>query len=125
MKYLGIDWGLKRIGLSISEGELASPLTSVEINSLEDGVTKVLKLARSEDVEILVIGKPEGEMGKKVEKAFKLLGRSGLKVEMVDETLSTQKAKSLMIKMGLSKKMRKNDNAISASIILQEYLDNK
>ncbi len=31
MKYLGVDFGLKRVGLAVSEGELASPLQTIEV----------------------------------------------------------------------------------------------
>lgn len=125
MKYLGIDWGLKKIGLAISEGELASPLGSYQINSLDDGINKVEEIAFEEDADILVIGKPEGEMGKNVSRVVGLLQKEGLNVEVTDETLSTQRAQGKMIKMGFSQKDRKDDNAISAAIILQDFLDQR
>lgn len=125
MKYLGIDWGLKKIGLAISEGELASPLGSYNINSLDEGINKVEEIAFEEDVDVLVIGKPEGEMGKNVSRAVGLLQKDGLNVEVTDETLSTQNAQSKMVEMGFSQKKRKDDDAVSAAIILQGYLDGK
>lgn len=125
MKYLGVDWGLKRIGLALSEGELASALGSLEIKNPEDGVIKILETARIEDTDLVILGKPEGEMKKKIEKVIKRLSKAGLEVQTTDETLSTQKAKKAMIKMGFGQKMRRDDNAVAAAIILQNFLDNQ
>ena len=35
MRILGIDYGLKKIGLAISEGELAEPLGIVKVSSIK------------------------------------------------------------------------------------------
>lgn len=125
MKYLGVDWGLKQVGLAISEGELASPFKVVDIKGLKDGVRKVASLVKEENVDVVVIGLPEGEMGRVVNKTLKLLRSLGLKVVPTDETLSTQEAKRIMIEMGLGKKARREDNSLSAAIILQRWLDEK
>jgi len=123
MKYLGVDWGLKKIGLAVSEGDIASPLGVLEIKSLKDGVEKIIKVCKKEEIHLAVLGKPGGNIGKKVEKAVKILKKSGLKIETADETLSTQKAKTAMIGLGFSQKARREDNAMAAAIILQDYLD--
>lgn len=125
MKYLGLDWGLKRIGAAVSEGELASPLTTLEVNSLADAVEKVRKLVVKEAVEEVVIGQPEGLSGKMVEKAVVKLQQLGLKVTLTDETLSTQQAQAQLRQTGVGKKGRRQDDALSAAIILQQYLDEK
>lgn len=123
MKYLGIDWGLKKIGLAVSEGELASPLGSFKIKGLREGVEKVGRLVKLEGIELIVIGKPEGEMGKEVERVASLLQQRGISTTLVDETLSTQQAKELMLKMGKGRKARRDDNTTAAAVILQNFLD--
>lgn len=123
MKYLGIDWGLKRIGLAISEGQLASPLDCLIVTNLNDAIEKVKKVVDREKIDKVILGKPEGEMGKKVVEVAKRLQQIGIDVTLADETLSTQKAKSLMIEMGYGRKSRRDDNATSAAIILQHFLD--
>lgn len=123
MKYLGLDWGLKKIGLAISEGELADPAGGIEIKSLKEGIEKIVKKVRDEGADLVVIGKPEGGFGKKVEDAAKLLRKEGIRVELADETLSTQEAKREMIRMGTGKLARREDHAVAAAIILQRYLD--
>lgn len=125
MKYLGIDWGLKRVGLAISEGELAAPLPAVHIKNLEDGAKKIADAVTKEEVDLVVIGKPEGEMGKKVEKAVSELKKQGIRVAVADETLSTQEAKKTMLEMGSGRQARREDNSVAAAIILQRYLDER
>jgi putative transcription antitermination factor YqgF len=125
MKYLGVDWGLKKIGLALSEGNLASPFGSLKIQSLQEGIEKIKKIIKDHGIEMVVIGKPGGESGKWVEKAIKLLEDLKVSVIRADETLSTYKAKNLMIEMGVGQKKRRDEDTIAAVIILQRYLDEK
>lgn len=125
MRYLGIDWGLKKIGIAVSEGEIATPLETLQVNGLEDAITKVVGCIEDEIADLIILGAPEGEMGEIVKKVSKRLKSEGFDVVLSDETLSTQEAKGLMIEMGLSQKDRKEDNATAAAIILQRYLDEK
>lgn len=125
MKYLGLDWGLKKIGLAVSEGKLASPFLNLEINGLADGVEKIVNLVKKEDIHLIVLGKPEGKMGKIVEKTYQAFLKKKIKIELADETLSTHDAKEIMLEMGFSQNARKDDNAFAAAIILQRYLDEK
>jgi len=56
--------------------------------------------------------------------AKELVKITGLKVDLEDETLSSQDAQALAIKAGISRKKRKKlEHAFSASLILQKYLD--
>lgn len=123
MKYLGIDWGLKRVGLALSEGLIATPYKTLEIKSFEDGIKKIQGVADQEGAELIVIGKPEGGMSKVVDKVVKKLHSLNLYVKLGDETLSSQEALRQLIKMGVSKKSRRDDNSMAAAIILQRYLD--
>ena len=123
MRYLGIDFGLKKIGLAISEGELAAPLKVLEASNFQDALSKIKKEAA--DFDKVIIGKPEGKVGKKVTKLVSLLKKESMDIEEWDETLSSQKAMAYMIQSGLGKNKRKITDAYSAAIILQEYLDEK
>lgn len=123
MRYLGIDFGLKKIGLAISEGELAAPLKVLEASNFQDALSKIKSLAK--DFDKVIIGKPEGKVGKKVTKLVNLLRKEGMNIEEWDETLSSHKALAYMIQSGLGKNRRKIKDAYSAAIILQEYLDEK
>ena len=44
MKYLGIDYGKKKIGLALSDGSLASSYGVITSNGLSDAVQKVQKV---------------------------------------------------------------------------------
>ncbi len=124
MKYLGIDFGLKRIGIATSEGDLASPLKVIEVFSLSDAVEKIIRETREIGADMVVVGLPEGATGKAAKRLVNGLKRAGLGVVEADETLSTQNTSKLLIEMGLSKKKRAQTDAQAAAEILQNYLDN-
>lgn len=129
MKYLGIDYGKKKVGLSISEGNFASPFKVLEVGSLEDAVQKILSVIKKEEIDKVIIGTAESGEAKKIAKNFikqlKNLTPPMCDIVEVDELLSTHDASLKMIEMGVSKKSRKEDDAYAASIILQNYLDSK
>lgn len=124
MKYLGIDFGLRRIGLAISEGELASPWQILEVKSFSDAVEKTSKVIKEGEFEKIVVGLPEGKMGKNVVGFVNRLKKGGFEVETMDETLSSKIAREVMIEQGAGQKKRRHEDAYSAAQILQEYLDN-
>ena len=125
MKYLGVDFGLRRVGLAVSDGALASPSRILEGKNLTDLANQVINIFKAEDFEELVVGKPEGKTGQLAGKFIKILEKANLDMVVVDETLSTHKANELMIEMGLSRKKRKFSDAQAAAEILQNYLDSK
>lgn len=127
MKYLGIDYGMKKVGLAVSEGQVASPLKVLAISGLKDGLEKVSHEIRREEIQRVVIGVPEGSTGKMV-KSFVAELKQKYAAEPVqiietEETLSSQDAKNLMITLGTSQKERQNEDAYSAMLILQQFLD--
>ncbi len=123
MRYLGIDFGLKRVGLAFSESTLASPYKTLEVKNFKDAVDKVRQEVAKENFEKVVVGLPEGKMGQTVLGFIKALKKAGLSVEEADETLSSQKAIKQMIGANIQKNKRKLNGAYSAAIILQDYLD--
>lgn len=123
MKYLGIDFGLRRIGLATSNGELSTPYKLLEVKNLKMGVKQILELVQKEGFEKIIVGLPEGKIGKTVLEFIKALRKNGLEVIEADETLSTQVALKEMIEQGVSKKKRGMNDSAAAAIILQNYLD--
>ena len=123
MKYLGIDYGLRRIGLATSEGEIASPLRVIEVKGSKEAVEKILDLVKVESADQIVVGLPEGKMGQTVLGFIKALEKRGVDVVKADETLSSKKALQQMIDLNISKRDRKVSDDYSAAIILQDYLD--
>lgn len=120
-KYLGIDWGEKRIGLSLADEEtkLALPFKTAE--SLAD----VLKIIKEEEIDLIVLGSPKKMSGQAVDNKLWLSFLDNLKklslkpVVLIDERLSSLAADALP---GLQKDKAKRDE-IAASLILQAYLD--
>ena len=124
MRYLGIDFGLRRIGLATSEyGQLASPWQVLEVSSLKDALEKVKKVIAQNESDKIVVGLPEGKIGKKVLGFIKALKKAGFNVEEADETLSSKKAVTQMIELKIPKNKRQISDDYSAAIILQNYLD--
>ena len=125
MRYLGVDFGLRRIGLATSEGNLAAPFKVLDVKSLKDASLKVEEVIREGGFDQAVVGLPEGKMGQTVLGFIKKLRKRGINVIEVDETLSTQKALEQMIELNIPKEKRRVSDDYSAAIILQEYLDTK
>jgi len=107
-KILGIDYGRKKIGLSFSEGKLASPLKVLRIKSSEEAISKIVSLVKMENIEKVVVGVSEGKMAEEIKKfADKLKEKVNVRVETWDETLSTKDAIKLSIEAGIGQKKRK------------------
>lgn len=122
MKYLGVDFGLRRVGLSTSEGTIISPYKVLTGRGFNDLLEKVKN--ESVGFDKLVVGMPEGRMGKIVSGFIAALRKAGLDVEETQETLSSKRALDQMIELNIPKKKRQVNDAYSAAIILQDYLDN-
>lgn len=123
MNYLGIDYGRRKIGLSISEGLLARPL-AVWPNSPKL-IKKLADLSREQQISRIVVGLPEGELKAEIETwGKKLESVTSLKVIFQAEYLSTKEAKIKMITAGKSQKFRREkEDMIAATLILQDYLE--
>ncbi len=127
MRYLGIDYGLKKVGLAVSEGQVSSPLKVVATTSLKDALEKIAHEIKKEEIQRVVIGVSDGKMGK-ITKNFATELKKRYQAEQVqvietDETLTSKEAQSLMITLGTSQKERQEEDAYSAMLILQQFLD--
>ena len=124
-KILGIDFGLSKIGLAVSEGILAEPLKVLRFNTTEDALVKIVQLVEMEEIEVIVVGISEGEMGKKSKEFGEILKKKlKIKVDYQDETLTTYTAQELSRDAGIGRKKRREmEDAYSAALILQSYID--
>lgn len=119
MKYLGIDYGSKRIGIAYSDesGSIAMPLRVLESNKM--ALENVLALIAEKKVECVVMGESKDLKGKdnaiaKDIKIFKTnLEEKGVRVEYEREFFTSMHVEN------------KGDmlDASSAALILQRYLD--
>lgn len=126
MKYLGIDYGQAKVGISISGGSLAAPLSVIRYQTEEELVKKIKTILEEENINEIVVGVSESESAELSEKFAKLLEKeTGLKVNLSDETLTTQDANAYAIEAGIGREKRKKmEDAYAATLILQSYLDN-
>lgn len=143
MRYLGIDLGDKRTGLAMGDNllRIATPAGVVEVASAQDGGNALLAaLQREVDERLgvgpgsigeLVIGLPlnmDGSEGPRARasRAFaeRLAERTGRRVHLVDERLTTAAADWSMSQTGLTHKQKKRRrDAIAAAALLQGFLD--
>ena len=131
-KYLGVDFGLKRIGLSITDQEkiFAFPLTTIEFNGAFDFLKN---LFLKEEVSKVVIGYPKRLSGvdSDIESSIKIFIKKfkkqfpAIEIERFDERFTSKLASKAIVSSGLGKKQRSDKSLIdkvSAAIILQDYL---
>lgn len=125
MRYLGVDFGLRRVGLAISEGNIASPFKTIEVKDFSDAVEKVFQIVEKMNFSKIVVGLPEGKIGQTVIGFINALKKKGLNIVGADETLSSKQAILSMIAQNAPKEKRKITDAAAAAIILQQFLDSK
>lgn len=131
MRYLGVDLGTKRVGLSMSDltNLIASPFATVPFDESFDKIKEIVSEYKITD---LVIGVPKNmnnSIGESAENALKYaedLKTLGISVHLQDERRTTILAGNFMIDSNASRKTRKTKiDEAAASIILQTYLDRK
>lgn len=133
-RYLGIDYGKKRIGLALSDimGMMAQPFDVLEFKGLKNNIENILKIVKEKEVSCIVIGKPinmngtEGEMVEIIKEFVEELKKfTDIKIEMIDERLTTAQAERVLVEEGnVSREKRKGlRDKLSATFILQTYLD--
>jgi putative Holliday junction resolvase len=132
-KILSIDFGLKRTGLAMTDDAkmFAFGLETVDSKTLMD---KIGSLIEKEKVDEIVLGLPKRLnnedshitenvhlLKEAIQKKFPVL-----KVELLDERFTSKMASQAMHAAGATKKQKKEKGLIdkvSATIILQSYLD--
>lgn len=125
MKILGIDFGLKNIGLALSEGELAEPFGQLKITTMAFLVEKLKTICLEQKIELIVLGLPEGKIATVVKQFGQNLQKTiNLPLVFQDETLTSKEAIAKMIEAKKSLlKRKKEEHIIAACLILQAYLD--
>ncbi len=131
-KFLGIDYGLKRTGLSITDTDkiFSFPLETVDTLKL---IIYLKTLIEKENISRIIIGQPRrfsGEYSEVENSIIKFIASlSGFfdknEIFRFDERFTSKIAKKSLISSGVKKKLRSDKylvDKISASIILQDYL---
>lgn len=137
MRYLGLDLGTKTLGLSLSDvtGTIASTYKVIRFNENDFDIllSQIKEIVLKEGVGELVLGLPKNMNNTIGDRALvtiefkeKLENYLNMKVNLMDERLSTVSAHNYMISADMSRKKRKEKvDALAANIILQSYLDKK
>ena len=134
MRVLALDLGTKTLGLAISDETmtLSSPLTTLRYDNenydyLLDELEKIIS---KYNIKVLVLGLPknmDNSLGFASQRSMnfkKLLDeRFNIKIELVDERLTTVEAQNILIENNFSRKKRKQViDEYAAMIILDTYL---
>ncbi|OHB65982.1 MAG: hypothetical protein A2Y76_13005 [Planctomycetes bacterium RBG_13_60_9] len=133
MRYLAVDYGLKRTGLAICDAAetIASPYEV--LHGQKDLAGRISRIVVSENVEGIVLGLPlnmdgsEGPQAKRV-RAFakELKGHVCIPICFQDERLSSFGAEQKWVEIGLGKgKKRDRLDALAAAEILDAFLEHK
>lgn len=138
MRALGVDLGLRRVGLAISDpsGTLARPLTTLTVEGASDAVERVAETvtrlqAEEDGLSTIVVGLParlDGTATDATSRATAFIAalktRISLPIVTEDERLTSREAESrLAVGERDWRKRKKTLDAAAAAIILQDYLD--
>lgn len=134
-RILAIDYGKKRTGVAVTDvlQIIANGLTTVPTHQLLDFI---LNYVEKEPVERIVVGYPKQMNNRDSENMSRIVPFVNrlkkmlphIPIEWVDERFTSVLAHQAMIDGGLKKKDRQNKalvDEISATIILQTYLESK
>ncbi len=134
-RILAIDYGTKRTGLAVTDPMriIASALETVETSGL---INFLVKYFQKETVDEVVIGMPkqmnntDSETAPAVRSFIELFMKTfpGKPIQTIDERFTSSIAQRAMISGGMKKKDRQvkgNVDKISATLILQDYLQMK
>lgn len=132
MKYLGIDLGLKYVGLAVSDeaGILSFPYKTITYNDINILIEDIKQIIYDENIDEIVLGLPynmDGSEGEAYDRSIsfkKLLNNEqNIKINLMDERLSSVSAENILLETNIRRDKRKQEiDKIAASIILEAYL---
>lgn len=135
MRILAFDYGTKRIGIAVTDPLqiIATGLDTIHPKGIIDYLKKYLS---SEQVELFVVGEPRQMDGSPSQSTPHIKGFittlkkhfPEIPVERIDERFTSKMASAVVAQSGFKKTDRQNKerlDTISATIILQTYLEKK
>ena len=134
-KVIGVDYGLKRIGLSLSDdtATIAFPYKYIPNNGTPEVIKNLKKIILDENIGVVLVGVPSGLKGRessvslKVKEFIKeLRDEIGSLAGIVtfDERFSSVQARKSLINLNVKRKRRKEIiDSVASTLILQSYLD--
>jgi len=133
LRVLAIDFGMRRMGLAVSDalGITAQGLPTLSRTRLDDDLSKIRELTEEYSTERVIVGNPLGHGGgetamsrKAAEFAEKLRRCVNCPVLLWDERLTSVEANRALRDFGLSLGKRQSAvDRVAATLLLQSYLD--
>ena len=137
MRIMGLDYGAKTVGVSLSDPLLCTAQPKETIwrdreGKLRPTLARIDEIAKAQDVRLIVVGLPlnmDDTIGERAEAAlaFRALveKRTGIRTVMSDERLTTVEAKQMLEASGIRlSEYKQYVDQVAANLILQEYIDN-
>ena len=131
-KILGLDYGKKRCGISITDDLrlIASPLDTINTSEI---INYLVEIIARENISILVIGEPKNNKNNffQIEESIKKLIKKiklnipDLIIEREDERFTSKLSKIYINQVTKKRKLRidkRNLDKVSASLILESFL---
>ncbi len=132
MKLIGIDYGRRRIGLSVctEEGSVVRGLPSIDRKTDPAFFETLCLLIEKEKPARLVFGLPldsnddETVMSKEIRAFARRVGqRTGVEVSFIDESLTSKKAQGLLLyRRKKSRRDKSSVDRLAACLILDQYI---
>jgi len=135
MRCLGLDLGSKTLGVATSDytNTIATSLKTIfyKENDYESLIEELKRLVYDYEITDIILGLPKNmnnTLGERAEISLKfkemIEKNIDVKVNLVDERLTTVISNNIMIEANVSRKKRKKKvDSIAAQLILQSYLD--
>lgn len=132
-RILAIDFGLKRIGLALTDEKkiIASPFKTIETQKNHEKTIEVLLLAlKGYEIEKIIIGMPfklNGQKGTIFDEVnlfiSKLKEKTDIPIVPLDERFTTTIAENALREAEMNRKQRsKVIDSVAAAILLESYL---
>ncbi len=137
MRYLGLDLGSKTLGIAISDrtNTIASIYKTIffKEDDYDSLIPELINIVKEENISVIVLGFPKNmnnTIGTRAEITLefkkKLEDNIGIKVELMDERLTSVISNDVLINANVSRKKRKKKvDGMAALLILQSYIDRK
>ena len=133
MRIIGMDYGSKTLGISLSDETLliANPIETIRYNTKEELFDKIDKYFNEYEISNIILGNPlnlDGSISTRCEETMifkkELEDKYNIKVILEDERLTSVIANNMLIMNNERRNNRKKVvDKLAASIILQSYLD--
>lgn len=135
MRILAFDYGTKRIGIAVTD-PLQIIATGLDTIHPKDIIDYLKRYLSAEQVELFVVGEPKQMDGTPSQSAPHIKGFittlnknfPEIPIERIDERFTSKMASAVVAQSGFKKSDRQNKerlDTISATIILQTYLEKK